>query len=44
MPHNREWANRLADIGHLALVVDLYDGQTTDDPELAAQIMRNINQ
>lgn len=44
MPHNRLWADRLADIGHLALVVDLYDGRTTDDPELAAEMMRNIDQ
>ncbi|MEW8230507.1 MAG: dienelactone hydrolase family protein [Candidatus Thiodiazotropha endolucinida] len=44
MPHNRLWADRLAEIGHLALVVDLYDGRTTDDPELAAEMMRNIDQ
>ncbi|MES9926410.1 MAG: dienelactone hydrolase family protein [Candidatus Thiodiazotropha endolucinida] len=44
MPHNRLWADRLADIGHLALVVDLYDGRTTDDPALAAEMMRNIDQ
>ncbi|MES9943455.1 MAG: dienelactone hydrolase family protein [Candidatus Thiodiazotropha sp.] len=44
MPHNRQWADSLADIGHLALVVDLYDGRTTDDPELAAEMMRNIDQ
>ncbi|MBT2970306.1 MAG: hypothetical protein B6D72_13950 [gamma proteobacterium symbiont of Ctena orbiculata] len=44
MPHNRLWAERLAEIGHLSLVVDLYDGRTTDDPELAAAMMRDIDQ
>ncbi|MEW8251436.1 MAG: dienelactone hydrolase family protein [Candidatus Thiodiazotropha sp.] len=44
MPHNLQWAERLADIGHLSLVVDLYDGRTTDDPELAAAMMRDIDQ
>jgi carboxymethylenebutenolidase len=44
MPHNRSWANRLADIGHLTLVVYLYDGRTTDNPEVASEMMRNIDQ
>jgi carboxymethylenebutenolidase len=44
MPHNRQWADRLADLGHLAMVIDLYDGRTTDDPRLAAEMMRNIDQ
>jgi dienelactone hydrolase len=34
----------LADIGHVALVADLYDGRTTDDPDTAAEMMRNIDQ
>ncbi|MET0109058.1 MAG: dienelactone hydrolase family protein [Candidatus Thiodiazotropha sp.] len=42
MPHNRLWTDRLADIGHLALVVDLYDGRTTDDPALAAERYRQL--
>lgn len=44
MPHNRQWADRLAEAGHLSLVVDLYDGRVTDDPEQAAQWMREIDQ
>ncbi|MEW8507378.1 MAG: dienelactone hydrolase family protein [Candidatus Thiodiazotropha sp.] len=44
MPHNRQWADRLAEIGHLSLAVDLYDGRTSDDPELAAEMMRTIDQ
>jgi carboxymethylenebutenolidase len=43
-PHNREWADRLADLGYLALVVDLYDGRVTDDPEQASGWMREIDQ
>jgi carboxymethylenebutenolidase len=43
-PHNRDWADRLADLGYLALVVDLYDGRVTDDPEEASGWMREIDQ
>ena len=44
MPHNRLWADRLAEAGYLSLVVDLYDGRVTDDSEQAAQWMREIDQ
>jgi carboxymethylenebutenolidase len=44
MPHNRDWAERLADLGYLAMVVDLYDGRTTDDPEEASRWMSEIDQ
>jgi carboxymethylenebutenolidase len=44
MPHNRDWADRLAELGYQALVVDLYDGQVTDDPEQASDWMREIDQ
>ncbi|MEJ2454023.1 MAG: dienelactone hydrolase family protein [Candidatus Thiodiazotropha sp.] len=44
MPHNRQWADRLSEAGYQALVVDLYDGRVTDDPDLAAQWMREIDQ
>ncbi len=44
MPHNRQWADRLSEAGFQALVVDLYDGRITDDPDLAAQWMREIDQ
>ncbi|MEW8626637.1 MAG: dienelactone hydrolase family protein [Candidatus Thiodiazotropha sp.] len=43
-PHNRQWADQLADAGYQALVVDLYDGRVTDDAEQAAQWMREIDQ
>lgn len=43
-PHNRDWADRLAEAGYLAWVIDLYDGRVTDDPEQAAQWMREIDQ
>ena len=43
-PHNRQWADRLADAGYLSLVIDLYDGRVTDDAEQAAQWMREADQ
>ena len=43
-PHNRQWADRLAEAGYQALVIDLYDGRITDDPEQAAAWMREIDQ
>ena len=43
-PHNKDWADRLADLGYLAMVVDLYDGRVTDDPEEASGWMREIDQ
>ena len=44
MPHNRDWANRLADLGYRAIVVDLYDGRVTEDSEEAGSWMREIDQ
>jgi len=44
LPHNRAWADRLAELGYLALALDLYDGRTTDDPEQAGAWMRGIDQ
>jgi carboxymethylenebutenolidase len=44
LPHNRLWADKLAEAGYLALVADLYDGRVTDDSEQAAQWMREIDQ
>ena len=43
-PHNRLWAEKLAQAGYQALVADLYDGRVTDDPEQAARWMREIDQ
>jgi carboxymethylenebutenolidase len=43
-PHNREWADRFANLGYLALAVDLYDGRVTDDPEEAGRWMRELDQ
>ena len=43
-PHNRDWADRLGDLGYLAMVVDLYDGRITDDAEEASGWMREIDQ
>ena len=44
MPHNRQWADRLAEAGYLSLAIDLYDGRLTDDAEQAGQWMREIDQ
>ncbi len=44
MPHNRRWADRLSEVGYQALALDLFDGRTTEDPEQAAQWMREIDQ
>jgi carboxymethylenebutenolidase len=44
LPHNRQWADRLAEAGYLSLVIDLYDGRVTDDSEQAAQWMREVDQ
>ncbi len=43
-PHNRVWADKLAQAGYQALVIDLYDGRVTDDAEEAAAWMREIDQ
>jgi dienelactone hydrolase len=43
-PHNRQWAERLGELGYRTLVVDLYDGRTTDDAEQAGAWMREIDQ
>jgi len=43
-PHNRTWADKLAQAGYQALVIDLYDGRVTDDAEEAASWMREIDQ
>lgn len=44
MPHHKDWADRLADLGFRAIVVDLYDGRVTDDAEEASSWMREIDQ
>jgi carboxymethylenebutenolidase len=44
MPHNHAWAEALAALGYRALVVDLYDGRVTDDPEQASSWMQAVDQ
>ena len=44
MPHNKDWADRLAELGYRAIVVDLYDGRVSNDPEEASSWMREIDQ
>ena len=42
--HNRQWADRFAELGYRALLVDLYDGRVTDDAQQAGQWMRDLDQ
>ena len=42
--HNRQWAERFAALGYRALLVDLYDGRVTDDPQQAGEWMRDLDQ
>ncbi len=44
MPHNRQWADKLAAAGYQCLLIDLYDGRVTNDSEQAAEWMREIDQ
>ncbi len=43
-PHNRRWAERLAELGYRTLVIDLYDGRVTDDAAQASEWMRAVDQ
>lgn len=42
--HNRALADRFGREGFLGLAIDLYDGETTDNAEHAAQLMRELDQ
>jgi len=42
--HNRAWADRFARAGYRALAIDLYDGRVTDDRQVAAAWMRELDQ
>ncbi|WP_169975954.1 dienelactone hydrolase family protein [Tautonia rosea] len=39
----KENADRMADLGYVALAVDLYDGKATDDPGEAHELMRALD-
>ncbi len=39
----RERASELARTGYAVLAVDLYDSQVTDDPDVAGELMREVN-
>jgi carboxymethylenebutenolidase len=42
--YTRQWAERFAGSGYLALAVDLYDGRHTDDPKQAGEWMKSLDQ
>ncbi len=44
LPYNKAWAERLADLGYRALVVDLYDGERARTAEHAGEMMRELDQ
>lgn len=44
LDYNREWADRLAQLGYLAMVVDLYNGYHPPDAKAAGEYMRNLKQ
>ena len=43
-PYNIHWAERFADLGYRAVVLDLYDDYTPKDAQEAGEMMRNIDQ
>jgi carboxymethylenebutenolidase len=44
LDYNRAWADRLAALGYLAMVVDLYDGECARTVEEAGEMMRALDQ
>jgi carboxymethylenebutenolidase len=42
--HIRHWTDRLAADGYAALAVDLYGGQTADDPDDANKLMKAVDE
>jgi carboxymethylenebutenolidase len=42
VPHIKEWADRLAAQGFVALAPDLYDGKTTTEPDEAGKLMMSM--
>ncbi len=44
LKYNREWADRLAELGYRVLVADLYDGVRAHNAQEAGELMRSIDQ
>ncbi len=44
LDYNKEWADRFAELGYLALVIDLYDGERAHYPGQAGEMMRAVDQ
>lgn len=44
LDYNRAWADRFADMGYRAMVVDLYDGERARNAEEAGDMMRSLDQ
>lgn len=42
--YNRTWADRFAKLGYRVIIIDLYDGQTTNDPKQAGELMKAVDQ
>ena len=44
LEYNRDWADRLAQLGYRVMVVDLYDGEQARTAERAGELMRTLDQ
>lgn len=44
LDYNKQWADRLAVLGYLAMVIDLYDGERARTAEQAGEMMRSLDQ
>lgn len=44
LDYNRTWADRFADLGYRAMVIDLYDGEQARNAEEAGDMMRSVDQ
>ncbi len=44
LDYNKRWADRFAEDGYKAMVIDLYDGERARSPEEAGEMMRALDQ
>ncbi len=44
LDYNKEYANRFAELGYLAMVIDLYDGHHPNNAQDAGEFMRTLDQ
>lgn len=44
LKYNRDWADRLAELGYKVMVIDLYGGEQARNAERAGELMRTLDQ